>query len=237
MRRDHRQNINLINSGDCLMDNFKGPVLVTGSRSLTNYETFCKLFRQTGWTPSFIIHGGASGVDSLAARYCRENNIEERIMKANWENFGNAAGPIRNQQMVDLIKEEGGKVFGWHDGSSRGTKQCIEYAESKGVEVYLCVSKQKEAYTIQTLEELDKKIKDSKLIGADIARNLIKQLIDTKKEYLRVAKDCSTLWKACKSMGSYERNGESVYVIDEMLVTEALNTPTAKYLEEQSAKS
>lgn len=219
------------------MSEYKGPVLVSGSRSIKNYDLFCRLIKQTSWEITELIHGGAKGVDSLAARYCKENKILEIKMEADWNNYGNAAGPLRNQQMVDLIKEKGGKVFVLHDGKSSGARHCKEYAESKGLEVYYCVLNKKDNYTIHTLEELDKKLENAKLINAETARNLIRQLIETKKEYIQVAQDYKRAWIAledaskCKDKYS-EMPGISM--INSQLIKEALETPTAKYLEKQN---
>jgi hypothetical protein len=220
------------------MENHKGPVLVSGSRSIGNYDMFCKLIKQTGWEITEIMHGGAKGVDSLAARYCKENKIPEVVMKADWNNHGNAAGPLRNQQMVELIKEKGGRVFVLHDGESRGTKHCKEYAESKGLEVYYCVLKQKEVFTIQTLEELKDKIKDAKLVSADVTRKVIEQLIQQKKEYIQVAQDCKIMWEALETCDiGYNSAGDCEYYYSSALVKKAMNTSTAKFLEEKRAKS
>ena len=49
-----------------------------------------------------IISGGARGADTLAEEWADENNIPKTIVKADWKTHGKAAGPIRNQQMLDL---------------------------------------------------------------------------------------------------------------------------------------
>lgn len=199
-------------------------ILVSGSRSITNYNTFQSLLLKTGWKIDLIVHGGAQGVDTLAAQFCMEFKIKEKVFIPDWTKHGKAAGVKRNCQMVDYVKEHGGKVFILHDGESKGTKQCKEYAESKGVEVYYCVVKKKIHYTIQTLEELNAKIANAEIVSADLARNLIEQLIQTKKEYIQVAKDVRLMNQAIIELRMYEDESDCSTLHD------ALICPTSKYL-------
>ena len=48
-----------------------------------------------------IIHGGAPGADMLAAEVAQELGIPARAYPADWRKHGRAAGPIRNQLMLD----------------------------------------------------------------------------------------------------------------------------------------
>ena len=70
-----------------------------------------------------VISGGASGVDSIAADWCRLGKPSVRFQEypADWNTHGKAAGPIRNQQMVDACDYA---IVIW-DGKSRGTKDSI----------------------------------------------------------------------------------------------------------------
>ena len=47
-----------------------------------------------------VITGGASGVDTVALEWARNNDIERIRCPAQWKKFGRAAGPIRNRQMI-----------------------------------------------------------------------------------------------------------------------------------------
>ena len=47
-----------------------------------------------------IVQGGANGVDSLAKQYAHEHNMSCMEFKADWKQFGKAAGPIRNNDMA-----------------------------------------------------------------------------------------------------------------------------------------
>lgn len=48
-----------------------------------------------------IVHGGAPGADSLAGAIARAAGVREWVFPADWAKHGKAAGPIRNQQMLD----------------------------------------------------------------------------------------------------------------------------------------
>jgi len=78
-------------------------VLVCGGRAFDDREKlFQSLDRQHAVTPfSLLIEGGARGADQLAMSWAHERGIEHLRFDADWEARGRAAGPIRNQRMLD----------------------------------------------------------------------------------------------------------------------------------------
>jgi hypothetical protein len=80
---------------------------------------------------SAIIHGGARGADSEAGYWARRNLIPEIRFDADWKALGNAAGPIRNQRMVDEGKPD--LVIAFPGGT--GTADMIRRAERTGIHV------------------------------------------------------------------------------------------------------
>lgn len=74
---------------------------------------------------SVIIHGDATGADALAERYALRNEIPNEKFKADWKSHLRAAGPIRNQEMVDVGKPEKGLAFPGGNGTADMTKRCI----------------------------------------------------------------------------------------------------------------
>lgn len=99
-------------------------IAVVGSRSFTDYSKLVNVLN--GVSPSLIISGGADGADQLAERYARENNIPVQIFLPDWNQYGRAAGPIRNK----LIVENADLVIAFWDGSSPGTRSSINLANS-----------------------------------------------------------------------------------------------------------
>jgi hypothetical protein len=85
-----------------------------------------------------VIEGGAKGADECARNWAPDHpSVSHITERAEWEAFGKRAGPIRNRKMVD--EHEPDVVFAFHNDleSSKGTKDCVTYARSKGIPVYL----------------------------------------------------------------------------------------------------
>lgn len=51
--------------------------------------------------PFVLIEGGATGADAFAKDAALHLGIEHKTFDADWSKYGRAAGPIRNQQMLD----------------------------------------------------------------------------------------------------------------------------------------
>lgn len=54
-----------------------------------------------------IIAGGANGADRMSTNWAWKRGIAWQEFPADWDNHGNAAGPIRNQQMLDEGRPDG----------------------------------------------------------------------------------------------------------------------------------
>lgn len=112
-------------------------VLVCGGRNFWNYPYVClSLDRLRGmvstpWTT--IIHGAASGADTLAGRYAREHNIPEEVFRANWKTVGWRAGTERNERMLHEGKPELVVAF----PGKTGTKHMCQISEAAGLPVIL----------------------------------------------------------------------------------------------------
>lgn len=70
-----------------------------------------------------------SGADKLGERYAQERGYSLEIFPADWEDLGNAAGPVRNAQMA----KEADEVIVFWDGESPGTKNMIEAAKAEKI--------------------------------------------------------------------------------------------------------
>jgi hypothetical protein len=79
-----------------------------------------------------IIHGGAPGVDTLAGRWAKDREVPCTVYPANWLVDGKAAGPIRNQRMLD----EGKPTMVLAFAGGKGTDDMVKRAITAGVEVY-----------------------------------------------------------------------------------------------------
>ncbi len=114
-------------------------VLICGSRHYDNYdkvkETVKSLEDEHG--KIIIIEGGAKGADTLAKNAAIELGIEYREYKADWKRYGRAAGPKRNQLMLDT--ENPDLVIAFHEDleSGKGTKDMLKRAEKAGVKTII----------------------------------------------------------------------------------------------------
>lgn len=110
-------------------------LLVVGSREITDYwfvrRTIDRFIAPIRNKYRFqIVSGGARGVDSLAERYAHENGMDLHVIRAQWEKYGKAAGPIRNEEMHKYISsfEHRGCIIVWN-GKSPGTRYNIPLAK------------------------------------------------------------------------------------------------------------
>lgn len=108
-------------------------ILVCGGRDYTDYDQLEDelnlLWRVHG--DFIIISGMARGADSLAVRYAEQYDCPLEKFPAQWDVHGRAAGPIRNQQMLDEGKPD--LVVACPGG--RGTAHMVKIARKAGVEV------------------------------------------------------------------------------------------------------
>ena len=103
---------------------------IVGSRYYDNYEEFVKIVKK--WKTEFgdiseIVSGGASGVDSLAARYAKENNIKLTEYLPDWTTYGKTACTMRNTQIINhaqrLLALPGPKSRGTYDSINKALKK------------------------------------------------------------------------------------------------------------------
>ena len=78
-------------------------ILVTGGRSNYDWLTVERAIFDKCKQGDIIVHGAASGIDSIASQIVRYNPdfFDEDPFPADWDTHGKAAGGIRNQQMLD----------------------------------------------------------------------------------------------------------------------------------------
>lgn len=107
--------------------------LVCGGRNyderISLFEVLDTLRRERRIT--IIVHGAASGADKLAGMWARLRGVECVSYPADWKRHGRAAGPLRNQSMLDSERPD--VVIAFPGG--RGTADMVGRARAAGVEV------------------------------------------------------------------------------------------------------
>ena len=89
--------------------------------------------KESGFEISQVVSGMARGVDTLALQWASKHCMPVAKFPADWNKYGRGAGHIRNRQMADNADA---LVAVW-DGKSRGTKNMIDTAKAKGLQVYV----------------------------------------------------------------------------------------------------
>lgn len=107
-------------------------IVVCGDRNWTDKSVIKRFIEAYGAT--VVIHGGCRGADQLAGEVARELKLTVLEMPAEWSKYGLAAGPIRNQKMLDLNPDA---VLAFHSDiqNSKGTKDMVTRAKDAGVPV------------------------------------------------------------------------------------------------------
>jgi hypothetical protein len=104
-------------------------VIITGSRYWNDRDAIRRELEILGpdW---FVIEGGYKGADTIAHEEATKLGMAVATVKANWDEFGVRAGPIRNRWMLDL---EPDLVLAFPTDGSVGTLNMVKIAKERGV--------------------------------------------------------------------------------------------------------
>ena len=110
-------------------------LLITGSRDWEDEESV--RFEIAGMTmlhPGLVIVHGAcpSGADLFASIAATDIGIRQEPHPAQWDHYGKAAGPIRNEEMVLLGADF---CLAFIKDGSRGASHCADFADKAGIPV------------------------------------------------------------------------------------------------------
>jgi hypothetical protein len=105
-------------------------IIVCGGRNYKDHARIYLTLEEYVREEPTIVHGVARGAGSIAAREATVLGLKAEPWAAEWDTHGMAAGPIRNQVMVDsgadLLIAFGGGI---------GTADCIKRARKAGIPV------------------------------------------------------------------------------------------------------
>jgi hypothetical protein len=116
-------------------------VIIAGGRDFKDFNHLCEVVDHMLQNKDDIevVSGTAMGADQLGEKYAKECGYALKEFPADWEEFGKAAGHIRNRQMGDYADA----LIAFWDGKSKGTKGMIEYARTKDLQVAVVTYKKK----------------------------------------------------------------------------------------------
>ncbi|SDX55609.1 Protein of unknown function [Lutibacter oricola] len=107
-------------------------LIIAGTRTFNDYEKLCTECDNLLQDQNIIeIVSGAyyKGADKLGELYAKQRGYKITRFPADWNKFGKAAGPKRNEQMANYADA---LIVFWN-GKSRGTKNMIELAGQLGL--------------------------------------------------------------------------------------------------------
>ena len=106
---------------------------IVGSRRFPDLERVAAYVRSLPGTSS-LITGSASGVDATATRVARERGLPIRVLAASFEEAADASRAAdRNQRLIEACDV----LVAFWDGASQGTRQTVERALDRGLEVHV----------------------------------------------------------------------------------------------------
>lgn len=144
-------------------------VIIAGCRDFNDYPLLCEkcdkiLGNKRNTHNVIVISGCARGADYLGERYAKERGYQTRLFPADWERDGNSAGPKRNARMA----ANADALIAFWDGESRGTRNMIDNARSRGLLVRVILPGKKENISMENCKEQQIKEKWGELL--DYAR-------------------------------------------------------------------
>lgn len=106
-------------------------VIICGSRSMSDEDARrAGELLDTAAGIEMVIEGGAKGADNMAYWWARTRGIHCAKIEALWHVYGRAAGPLRNEAMLQLTPDA---VIAFPGGC--GTATMVKLAKSRGIRV------------------------------------------------------------------------------------------------------
>lgn len=104
-------------------------ILICGDREWSDLDLIKECLGLFSGKVEAVVHGGARGADKLAGQAALELKIGlVEVYHADWSKYGRAAGPVRNQKMLDCGEPD--LVWAFHDHilRSKGTRDMLKRA-------------------------------------------------------------------------------------------------------------
>jgi len=108
-------------------------LLVFGSRKWTDREVIASTLNAYLEAGTVVVHGDCrSGADRIAKQICEDKGITMDPHPADWDRYGNAAGPIRNEEMA-----ASGIALALGFGDGAGTRDMHKRCVAHGIPVVM----------------------------------------------------------------------------------------------------
>jgi hypothetical protein len=113
-------------------------VIICGDRHWDKYDSILDVVKRlkAKYDEVTVIQGECEGADLLAKKAAIACGIPVKGYPAEWKKYGKAAGPLRNQQMIDSEKPDMIIAFHANIERSKGTRDMVRRARKHGIETY-----------------------------------------------------------------------------------------------------
>lgn len=114
-------------------------IIVAGSRTFSDFALLCRkmdaITKNLDKKKLTIVSGHCQGADLLGEEWATLRMVKYEVFRADWDKYGKAAGPIRNQEMVDSCTpgKDAAIFFDCQKGS--GTEDCLKKARKRGLKI------------------------------------------------------------------------------------------------------
>jgi hypothetical protein len=108
-------------------------IIIAGGREFDDFRTLSKvcMFMLQNKQNVEVVSGTANGADKLGEQFARFMGYPIKQFPASWDEFGKAAGYIRNKEMAEYADA----LIAFWDGESKGTKHMIDLATQRNLKV------------------------------------------------------------------------------------------------------
>lgn len=115
-------------------------ILICGDREWNDFKTIDD-FLATLSPDTEIIEGDCRGADKISGYLAIKRGMKVYKESANWNKYGNEAGPIRNKLMIDKYHPD--LVVAFHNNieRSKGTKNMLKQAKEHGIQTKLITNR------------------------------------------------------------------------------------------------
>lgn len=105
-------------------------VLFSGSRAWTDRSIVQAHIDELPEGATVVVGDCPTGVDEITRRHALDTHRDVEVHQADWKQHGKAAGPIRNQEMIDSGVDCG---YFYITPQSRGTRHCLTAARRANI--------------------------------------------------------------------------------------------------------
>lgn len=103
-------------------------IVCTGGRDHKDRDLVYKVLNEL--SPKAVIVGDCpTGVDLYVREWCSETNANFTVFKADWDQHMLAAGPLRNQEMINFAYKLKAVVIAFR--GNKGTRDCTDRARMR----------------------------------------------------------------------------------------------------------